>query len=95
MNTPQNTLTLRADKSLRTYLVKSVMLLSISALTAISASAQSAAADNAAVVLSPFSVNTSKDDGFVATSSLAGGRLASDLKDTPVAYSVITKEFLA
>jgi hypothetical protein len=94
MNTPQNTLTLRADKSLRTYLVKSVMLLSISALTAISASAQSAAADNAAVVLSPFSVNTSKDDGFVATSSLAGGRLASDLKDTPVAYSVITKEFL-
>lgn len=46
------------------------------------------------VVLSPFTVSTERDDGFVATSSLAGGRLATDLKDTPVAYSVITREFL-
>ena len=48
----------------------------------------------APVVLSPFTVNTDKDDGFVATSALAGGRLNTDLKDTPVAYSVLTKEFL-
>ncbi|MSU66307.1 MAG: hypothetical protein EXS38_09450 [Opitutus sp.] len=34
------------------------------------------------------------DVGFVAASSLAGGRIATALKDTPVAYSVITKEFL-
>ena len=62
---------------------------------ALGARAQSVpAATDPAVVLSPFSVNTSKDEGFVATSSLAGGRLASDLKDTPVAYSVLTKEFL-
>ena len=47
-----------------------------------------------AVVLSPFEVSTSKDVGFVAASSLAGGRLAGDLKDTPVAYSVLTREFL-
>lgn len=46
------------------------------------------------VVLSPFEVNTSKDVGFVAASSLAGGRLATDLVDTPVAYSVQTREFL-
>jgi outer membrane receptor protein involved in Fe transport len=46
------------------------------------------------MVLSPFTVNTAKDEGFVATSALAGGRLATPLKDTPVAYSVITKEFL-
>src|ERR1043166_7732620 len=46
------------------------------------------------VVLSPFTVNTEKDVGFVATSALAGGRLATPLKDTPVAYSVLTKEFL-
>jgi len=56
--------------------------------------AQVAPTDSNTVILSPFSVNTEKDNGFVATSSLAGGRLASDLKDTPVAYSVITKEFL-
>jgi hypothetical protein len=46
------------------------------------------------VTLSPFEVNTSRDQGFVAASSLAGGRLATDLVDTPVAYSVQTREFL-
>ena len=47
-----------------------------------------------AVVLSPFTVNTSRDTGFVAASSLAGGRLATDLADTPAAYSVLTREFI-
>ena len=47
-----------------------------------------------AVRLSPFEVNTDRDTGFAATSSLAGGRLASDLRDTPVAYSVVTRDFL-
>jgi len=46
------------------------------------------------VSLSPFQVLTDKDYGFVAASSLAGGRLATDLKDTPIAYSVITRDFL-
>ncbi len=46
------------------------------------------------IVLSPFTVVTEKDTGFVAASSLAGGRIATPLKDTPVAYSVITAEFL-
>lgn len=45
-------------------------------------------------ILSPFSVSTDKDVGFVANSSLAGGRLSSDLADTPAAYSVITREFI-
>ncbi len=45
-------------------------------------------------VLGPFEVNTDRDKGFVATSSLAGGRLAGDLKDTPVAYSVLTRDFI-
>lgn len=46
------------------------------------------------VRLSPFIINTERDEGFVAASALAGGRLNTDLKDTPVAYSVLTKEFL-
>ncbi|MBL9198851.1 MAG: TonB-dependent receptor plug domain-containing protein, partial [Opitutaceae bacterium] len=46
------------------------------------------------VALSPFLVNTSRDTGFVAASSLAGGRLATDLADTPAAYSVLTREFI-
>lgn len=53
-----------------------------------------AAADNETLVLPPFEVDTSKDQGFIATSALAGGRLNTALKDTPVAYSVLTKEFL-
>jgi len=47
-----------------------------------------------AVVLTPFEVSTNKDNGFAAAGSLAGGRLASDLRDTPAAYSVITREFI-
>ena len=46
------------------------------------------------ITLSPFEVNTSRDTGFAAASSMAGGRLATDLRDTPVAYSVITREFI-
>lgn len=46
------------------------------------------------IVLSPFEVRTDLDQGFVATTSLAGGRLAGRLQDTPVAYSVLTSEFL-
>lgn len=44
--------------------------------------------------LDPFQVKADSDVGFVAASSLAGGRLATALKDSPVAFSVITKEFL-
>ena len=65
-----------------------------SALSAQSAAPGSAGSEKEDVVtLSPFNVSSERDTGFVAASSLAGGRLAGDLKDTPVAYSVITREF--
>src|SRR5690349_14062024 len=46
------------------------------------------------VKLDPFNVSAQSDVGFVAANSLAGGRIATALKDTPVAYSVLTSEFL-
>ncbi len=46
------------------------------------------------LVLSPFVVDSSRDVGFIAASALAGGRLATDLKDTPAAYTVLTREFI-
>lgn len=46
------------------------------------------------VTLSPFAVNSDRDRGFVAASALAGGRLSTDLRDTPVAYSVLTRDFI-
>ncbi len=63
------------------------------------ASAQTAPAPAAKVtedtiVLTPFTVDSTRDKGFVAASALAGGRLSTDLKDTPVAYSVLTREFI-
>ncbi|MDR2675044.1 MAG: TonB-dependent receptor plug domain-containing protein, partial [Opitutaceae bacterium] len=46
------------------------------------------------VIMSPFEVQTERDQGFVAASMLTGGRLATDLKDTPIAYTVLTREFI-
>src|SRR6185436_12658373 len=46
------------------------------------------------VKLDPFNVSAASDVGFVAANSLAGGRMTTALKDTPVAYSVLTSEFL-
>jgi outer membrane receptor protein involved in Fe transport len=46
------------------------------------------------VVLSPFQVSTERDYGYVATTSLAGGRLATDLSATPAQITVFTRDFL-
>ncbi|MSU49223.1 MAG: hypothetical protein EXS37_09095 [Opitutus sp.] len=53
-----------------------------------------ASAENDAIKLTPFEVNSDRDTGFAAASALAGGRLATDLRDTPAAYSVINREFI-
>ena len=58
------------------------------------APAASSPAKDDTILLSPFAVTSNTDVGFVAASSLAGGRMATALKDTPVAYSVQTSEFL-
>jgi outer membrane receptor protein involved in Fe transport len=47
-----------------------------------------------AVVLSPFTVNTEKDNGYIAADSLMGGRLATSLLKTPSDISVLTRDFL-
>jgi hypothetical protein len=48
-----------------------------------------------AVVLSPFTVNTEKDDGFSATNAGTATKLGLDMKDMAAPYSVMTGEFLA
>lgn len=47
------------------------------------------------VTLSPFEVNAADDRGYIATNTLAGGRLNTSLADTPASISVMTEEFLA
>jgi TonB-dependent Receptor Plug Domain len=44
--------------------------------------------------LSPFEVTADEDSGYVATSTLAGTRIRTDLRDVGSAISVITKEFM-
>ena len=46
------------------------------------------------IVLSPFVVDASKDQGYRATSTLAGSRINTPLKDVAAPITVLTKEFL-
>ena len=46
------------------------------------------------VELSPFTVSTTKDTGYLASGTLAGSRLNTSLLDTPASISVMTKDFL-
>lgn len=46
------------------------------------------------IVLSPFTVSTTKDLGYLAGNTLAGSRLNTALKDTGAAISVLTPEFI-
>ena len=52
------------------------------------------AAEEDVVVLSPFEVTSSADTGYVATDTLAGTRIRTDLRDVGASLSVITKGFL-
>src|SRR5436190_2014413 len=47
-----------------------------------------------AVVLSPFVVDATKDVGYHASSTLAGSRINTSLKDVAQSITVVTKEFL-
>ncbi|MSU48932.1 MAG: hypothetical protein EXS37_07590 [Opitutus sp.] len=49
---------------------------------------------DAVVELSPFTVNTSQDVGYLAENTLAGSRLNARLRDTAGSVAVFTKEFL-
>jgi iron complex outermembrane receptor protein len=46
------------------------------------------------ITLSPFTITEDQDTGYVATSSLAGSRMNTALRDTAASLSVLTKEFL-
>lgn len=54
----------------------------------------SAAPADEVISLTPFSVEATRDQGYTATQSLAGGRLATPLKETGAAITVLTREFL-
>lgn len=47
------------------------------------------------IELSPFLVSADKDVGYVATNTLAGSRMNTELRDTAATIGVLTSEFLA
>lgn len=47
------------------------------------------------VELSPFTVSTEKDEGYLAGNTTSGSRLNSRLRDTPAVISAFTPEFLS
>jgi len=50
--------------------------------------------DDDAIVLSPFTVTGEEDDGYLATSTLAGTRIRTNRRDIGSALSIITPQFL-
>lgn len=46
------------------------------------------------VVLSPFEVTTSRDEGYFSRETLQAGRTATELKDTPAAVTVLNRQFI-
>lgn len=50
--------------------------------------------EDEAIVLSPFIVDTTQDEGYRASSTLAGSRIKTALKDVAAPLTVVTKEFL-
>ncbi len=50
--------------------------------------------DEEIIELSPFEVSEDSDVGYLATSTLAGTRIRTDLRDVGSAISVVTEEFL-
>jgi outer membrane receptor for ferric coprogen and ferric-rhodotorulic acid len=53
-----------------------------------------AAASEDAVVLTPFTVSTDKDNGYAATETLAGTRMRTNLRDVGASLTVLTTEFI-
>lgn len=56
--------------------------------------ADDAPAGDETVALSPFLVDSTKDTGYRATSTLAGSRINTDLRDLASPITVVTKEFM-
>ncbi|OIR15062.1 FhuE receptor precursor [mine drainage metagenome] len=59
-----------------------------------SQTADSQSKDDDTIVLSPFTVNTTKDTGYKATNSLGGTKMNTPIKDLPFTLDVVTSDFL-
>ncbi|MGK0236569.1 MAG: hypothetical protein ACI92G_000024 [Candidatus Pelagisphaera sp.] len=74
-------------------LFKGLLALAVASSPNLSAQDDSSS-DEEVYELSPFTIQADDNTGYLATSTLAGTRLKSDLRDIASSISVVTKEFL-
>lgn len=88
----------------RSTLRHGAMMLAMAVLAGVSVRAQSvdqgsrkpqSDVDEEIIELSPFTVSSESDKGYVATSSVAGTKLRTRLDEIPAAISVVTKEMMS
>ncbi|GAB5561549.1 MAG: hypothetical protein SynsKO_31960 [Synoicihabitans sp.] len=96
MNTHSKSPTTKAESAKRNPVRGFLSGLATAMITVSTALAQTTDAVDAenVVEMSPFTVNASEDTGYAATSTLAGTRLRSELRDLGAAISVFTEEFM-
>jgi outer membrane receptor protein involved in Fe transport len=80
--------------TLRTSKYALALLLTLGLGSYVKAQQSDATAADQVITLDPFTVDTSKDTGYIATDSLAGGRYASPISATPAPISTITAQFI-
>lgn len=79
----------------KTLLVNPLLaILSLMAFTAFAQAQDEITDEEDIYTLSPFEIDTSADDGYVASNTLAGTRLRTSLRDVASSVSVMTPEFL-
>ena len=75
-------------------LTSALCLLAAHSLCAQTTTAPKLETDNDIIVLSPFQVEDTADQGYAAKATLAGTRIRTELKDVGSATSVVTQKFL-
>ena len=87
MNTPKHQ-TFRSTRA--------ALYITLSCLTSLTAIGQDTAtpADDEVIELSPFVVDTSRDIGYLASETLGGTRLRTDVRDVGSSVTILTEEFL-
>jgi len=88
--TPQN----MKSQVIRCSTLVATLLSSLVAIRAQESSAAGTRAGDEVVVLSPFVVNSTQDDGYRASNSVSGSRLNTPIKDLPFAITAFTSEFI-
>ena len=71
-----------------------ITLLLLARVTIFGQTTPSSSSPNELIVLSPFSVATTEDKGYLATNSASATRINLTIQDTPMAVSVVTREFM-